>query len=103
MNYEQLKVLVQALGVIVALVLTYVVKPLIDSKVSKTEQEKLVTYIKAGVECAEQIFDTGLGQEKKAYVMNYVKELMGTYINLELSDKQLSDLIESFVWELKND
>lgn len=103
MTYEQMEILIKALGVLVCLAITFIIKPIIDSKVSQTEQEKLEAYIKAGVECAEQIFGSGLGQEKKAYVMNYIKDFLGTYIKLELTDKQISDLVESFVWELKHD
>ena len=53
---EQLEVLVKALAVLLGLVITFVIKPFIDSKISQTEQAKLIEYIKIGVRCAEQIY-----------------------------------------------
>lgn len=103
MTYEQMELLIKALGVITALIITYVIKPLIDSKISLAEQEKLQKYIKAGVECAEQIFKTpGMGAEKKTYVMDYVSTLMHDKVNLDLTESQISDLIEAYVYEVKN-
>ena len=43
---EQLEVLVKALAVLLGLVFTFVIKPFIDSKISQTEQAKLIEYIK---------------------------------------------------------
>jgi len=101
MTYEQMELLVKALGVVMALIITFVIKPLIDSRVSQTELQKLESYIKAGVKCAEQIFNTDEGQKKKEFVMEYVSELIGNSVKMEISPAMLSDLIEAFVYEVK--
>ena len=85
---EQLEVLVKALAVLLGLVFTFVIKPFIDSKISQTEQAKLIEYIKIGVRCAEQIYTPEEWNKKKNYV---------------LTEKELATLIEGFVFELKKE
>lgn len=101
MTYEQIEIIVRCLGVLVALFITFVIKPLIDSKVSATEQEKLFKYIKKGVECANQIFDPEQCQEKKAYVLDYISDILEKNVHLELSYKEIDILVEGFVKEVK--
>ena len=100
---EQLEVLVKALAVLLGLVLTFVIKPFIDSKISQTEQAKLIEYIKIGVRCAEQIYTPEEWNKKKNYVLEYVTEIMNEKLNIRLTEKELSTLIEGFVFELKKE
>lgn len=101
MTYEQMEILVKALGVIMSLVITFVIKPYIDSKVSATEQAKLENYIKTGVRCAEQIFTPEQWAEKKQYVIDYVAGLLGNVVKLDLTPEEIDSLIEGFVYEVK--
>lgn len=101
MTYEQLEILVKALGVLVGLIITFVIKPYIDSKVSATEQAKLENYIKVGVRCAEQIFLPEQWMAKKQYVYDYVKGIIGSLVKINLTDDELDTLIEGFVQEVK--
>lgn len=101
MSYEQLEILVKALGVLVALVVTFVIKPYIDSKITVDEQEKLLRYIETGVRCAEQLFTPEEWQEKKAYVVNYVGEVLNNLVHIELTPIELDTLIEGIVHEVK--
>ena len=93
---EQLEVLVKALEVILGLVITFVIKPFIDSKISQTEQAKLIEYIKIGVRCAEQIYTPEEWNKKKNYVLEYVTEIMNEKLNIKLTQNELSTLIEGF-------
>lgn len=102
MTYEQMEIIVKALGVIVALIMTFVIKPYINSKISATEQAKLENYIKIAVRCAEQIFTQEQWAQKKEYVTNYIKSILGKLVNIELTDDELDNLIEGFVYEVKH-
>ena len=82
---EQLEVLVKALAVLLGLVITFVIKPFIDSKISQTEQAKLIEYIKIGVRCAEQIYTPEEWNKKKNYVLEYVTEIMNENLNIKLT------------------
>lgn len=100
MNYEQIEILVKALAVLVGLIITFVIKPYINSKISASEQETLINYIKIGVRCAEQIYTKEQWAKKKEYVMGYVTDIMKEKLNITLTEKELSTLIEGFVYEL---
>lgn len=101
MTVEQLTILVRALAIVLGLIATYIIKPYIDSKISQTEQETLKKYIEMGVRCAQQIYTPEEWEQKKSYVMGYVKDIMKEKLKIELSDKEISTLIESAVYELK--
>lgn len=100
---EQLEVLTRALAVLLGIVFTFVIKPYIDSKVSQSEQAKLIEYIRIGVRCAEQIYTPEEWNKKKNYVLEYVTEIMNEKLNIKLNEKELSTLIEGFVFELKKE
>jgi len=101
MTYEQLEILLKALGVLMSLVITFVIKPYIDSKISQTEQEQLLKYIETGVRCAEQIYTPEEWKLKKSYVENYVLDILSNLVHLDLTDKELDTLIEGMVHEVK--
>lgn len=100
MNYEQLEILVKALGVLVGLVITFVVKPYIDSKVSKDKQAQLKEYIEIGVRCAEQIFSAEEAKKKKDYVLSYCSNKIAE-LGTKVSAEELDVLIEAMVNQIK--
>ena len=76
---------------IVAVITTFLI-PYLKAKVAKIKN-----WVKVAVEAAEMIYNgTGRGAEKKAYVLNYLKE-KGYTLDLDSID----NLIESAVLELK--
>lgn len=101
MSYEQLEIILKAIAVLISLVITLIIKPLIDSKISITRQEELKKYIEVAVRCAEQIYTRDEWAEKKQYVLNFVTELLQTHINLELTPEEVNTLIEGIVFEVK--
>jgi len=105
MSYEQLEILVKALGVLVGLIITLVIKPYIDSKVSATEQAKVENYIKIAVRCAEQIYTVDQWKEKKEYVLNYTLDLINdcNLVDVKLTTADIENLIEGMVYAVKKE
>lgn len=88
--------IVEALIGLIAAVITCVVIPLIRSKVTNAQFEKIKMYVGIAVKAAEQIYvGNGRGAEKKKYVVEYLEKL-GLKIDAETLDK----LIEAAVFDL---
>ena len=88
--------IVEALIGLIAAVITCVVIPLIRSKVTDAQFEKIKMYVSIAVKAAEQIYvGNGRGTEKKQYVVEYLEKL-GLKIDAETLDK----LIEAAVFDL---
>ena len=102
MTFEQLEIIVKAIGVVIALIVTFIIKPLIESKLSETELHKLENYVRIAVRCAEQIYDPEEWKLKKLYVLEYASGLLGDKVDLELTQEQLDTLIEGLVNEVKH-
>ena len=95
--------IVEALSSLIAAVFTCVVIPLIRSKVTTAQFEKIKMYVGIAVKAAEQIYvGNGRGTEKKQYVVEYLEKL-GLKIDAETLDKLIEaavfDLPKSFVLE----
>ncbi len=88
--------IMEALIGLIAAVITCVVIPLIRSRVTDAQFEKIKMYVGIAVKAAEQIYvGNGRGAEKKKYVVDYLKKL-GLKIDAETLDK----LIEAAVFDL---
>lgn len=88
--------IVEALISLIAAVFTCVVIPLIRSKVTTAQFEKIKMYVGIAVKAAEQIYvGNGRGTEKKQYVVEYLEKL-GLKVDAETLDK----LIEAAVFDL---
>lgn len=75
--------------------------PFVKSKISAQELEKLSGFILMAVRAAEQIYSSDQNQQKKKYVTEYIKGLIGTKLKIDLSDEQLDAIIEGTVNEVK--
>lgn len=85
-----------AITLIVAVITTFLI-PYLKAKVDAEKFAKIKNWVKAAVEAAEMIYNgTGRGAEKKAYVLNYLKE-KGYTLDLDSID----NLIEFAVLALK--
>lgn len=90
--------IVQALVALVGTIVTIVLIPLIKSKTTAAQQEKINLWVSLAVQAAEQIFTgSGLGAQKKMYVIEY----LATH-GIKLDAEALDVLIEAAVYELKN-
>ena len=78
-------------------VITCVLIPWIKAKLTSEQQAILKAVIRSGVYAAEQIFGTnGIGEEKKQFVLNYLKEK-----GLNVDSQEVLVLLENCVKELK--
>ncbi len=86
-----------ALTLIMAVITTFLI-PYLKTKIDSNKFEKIQTWVKVAVEAAEMIYvGTGRGEEKKAYVIQYLNSKGYT-----LDADSINNLIESAVLELKN-
>ena len=78
-------------------VITCVLIPWIKAKLTSEQQAILKAVIRSGVYAAEQIFGTnGIGEEKKQFVLNYLKEK-----GINVDSQEVLVLLENCVKELK--
>ena len=84
------------LTILFALVTMYVI-PWIKTKVSAEELTEIIKWVKIAVQAAEMIYkESGMGEEKKAYVKTFLKDK-----GIKYDERQIDSLIESAVLELK--
>lgn len=71
--------------------------PYVRSKTTEGERQKIKLYVRMAVQAAEMLFtESGAGQKKKEYVIQYLAEK-----GLKLDGDELDVYIESAVLELK--
>jgi biopolymer transport protein ExbD len=88
----------QAIFILISIIITTVLVPMIKSKTTAEQQQNIESWIKIAVSAAEQLYtQSGQGAEKKAYVVNYLKERGFT-----VDESKLDAMIESAVYQLKN-
>ena len=84
------------IGLAAALITVFLI-PYMKSKYNATQQEEIVTWVEFAVLAAEQLYGSGMGQEKKAYVLEFLRQQGYT-----VDAAQLEVLIEGAVKELLN-
>ncbi len=90
--------IVEAVVAVVCAVVTCVLIPYIKSKTTTEQQKEINAWVKIAVSAAEQIYEgQGRGEEKKAYVLNWLRE-RGITVDAE----KLDALIEAAVYDLTN-
>ena len=83
---------------LIAAIAVAVVIPYIKSLIDANKLEKLLAYAQIGVQAAEMLFkESGMGEAKKQYVIDYLKSK-----GYELDVTELDVVIESAVLEMKN-
>lgn len=88
--------IVEAVVAVVCAVVTCVLIPYIKSKTTTEQQKEINAWVKIAVAAAEQIFKgSGRGEEKKQYVIAWLKERGFT-----VDEAELDALIEAAVYEL---
>ena len=81
---------------LLAAIFTTVVIPYIKSKTTAQQQAEINAWVKIAVSAAEQIYNgSGRGPEKKAYVLEWLKQR-------GIDEAKLDAMIESAVYELKS-
>ena len=81
--------IIEAVAALIGVIVTCVLIPFIKSKTTASQQAEINAWVKIAVSAAEQIFKgSGRGEEKKQYVIAWLKE------------NELDALIEAAVYEL---
>ena len=90
--------ILEAVAALAATIFTVVVVPYIRSKTTAQQQNEVNAWVKIAVSAAEQIFNgSGRGAEKKAYVLEWLKQR-----GITVDEAKLDAMIESAVYELKS-
>ena len=90
--------IIQAVFALIAAVITVIVIPYIKSKTTAQQQAEINAWVKFAVSAAEQIYNgSGRGPEKKAYVLECLKQR-----GITVDEAKLDAMIESAVYELKS-
>ncbi|MHB1154624.1 MAG: phage holin, LLH family [Eubacteriales bacterium] len=89
-------------NIIIALVSTVVsafLIPYIKSRISENNQIKLVKLVQVAVSAAEQIAQLTHSEDKKTYVVDFLKR-KGYFVNTDDIGDEINALIEAAVYDL---
>lgn len=82
-------------------IITYFVIPFIKSSISEKQLAQYKEWAKLAVKTAEMLWkETGHGEDKKAYVVNFLNEMFNKN-KITITAEQLEVLIEAAVKEMK--
>ena len=88
--------IVEAVAAALCAVVTCVLVPYIKSKTTAEQQKEINAWVKIAVSAAEQIYvGSGRGEEKKAYVLEWLRAH-----GVTVDDEKLDAMIEAAVYEL---
>lgn len=91
------RIVLALIGLCSAIITGFVV-PLIKSKLNSEQEKLLQVMINCAVSAAEQLFkESGMGAEKKQYVLNWLTEN-----GVNIDDSRLDAMIESAVYALSH-
>ena len=86
----------EAVAALIAALITAFVSPYIKSKTTAEQQKEINAWVKIAVAAAEQIYvGSGRGEEKKAYVIDWLRSH-----GITVDEEKLEALIEAAVYEL---
>lgn len=93
---EALMQLTKSIITLLGLFITYKVIPILREKIKKDNLDNIYFWVDIAVNAAEQIYSkSGLGNEKKKYVLKFLQEK-----DLDIDEKDLDILIEAAVAEI---
>ena len=86
--------------IVIILISTYVI-PWLKVKCGAENMNIVMGYIAYAVRCAEQIYTPDEWKEKKAFVMEYMLNIINNVVKIDMTVEQLDVLIEGMVNEVK--
>lgn len=90
--------IIEAVFALAAAVITAIVIPYIKSRTTAQQQAEINAWVKIAVSAAEQIYTgSGRGEEKKAYVLNWLAEH-----GITMDEDRINALIEAAVYDLNH-
>lgn len=91
-------IIIEAVFALIAAVITAIIIPYIKSRTTAQQQEQINTWVRIAVSAAEQIYTgSGRGEEKKAYVISWLREH-----GVTVDESKLDAMIEAAVYDLKS-
>ncbi len=100
---EIITLIVKIIFALISVTLTSFVIPYLRTLTEKNMDARLTNFLKDSVRAAEQtIKGSGKGEEKKAKVLQAASEWLKKY-SIELSEQELSDMIESLVFAMNHE
>ena len=99
MQIDLTQIILAVITLIFGLISRYAI-PYAKSKLNRDQMELLRIAVKTAVYAADQLYHSDQGQEKKAYVINLLKE-QGYIVDPEKIEPTMDALIEAMVKELK--
>lgn len=94
--FEAIKIVVM----VAVLVITRYLVPWIREKIGADKMMEIEKWVRFAVLKAQQVMQSATGEDKKAYVTEFLKQLLIAK-NISLSDEQLEVLIEAAVKQMK--
>lgn len=94
--FEVIKIVVM----VAVLVITRYLVPWIREKIGADKMMEIEKWVRFAVLKAQQVMQSATGEDKKAYVTEFLKQLLIAK-NISLSDEQLEVLIEAAVKQMK--
>lgn len=90
--------IIEAVFALIAAIITAIIIPYIKSRTTAQQREEINAWIKIAVSAAEQIYKgQGRGEEKKAYVLEWLRAH-----SITVDEAKLDALIEAAVHELNS-
>lgn len=92
--------IVKIIVMVAALLIAHYLVPWIKDKIGADKLAEIEKWTRYAVEKAQQVYWAESGQDRKAYVTEFLKQLLISK-NISISDEQLDVLIEAAVKEMK--
>ena len=90
--------IIQIVIALLGAMVTYAVIPYIKSKTTLAQQKEIMEYVSIAVTAAEQIYNgSGRGKEKKAYVIQWLKDR-----GIVVDEEKIDAMIESAVHNMNS-
>lgn len=100
MNETIFKIIIMFIPILGTILTSFVI-PYIKEKIGNEKLTKYKEWAMNAVQCAEMIFtEKGMGEEKKAYVVNFLNEMFNKN-KIVITTEQIEVLIESCVKQMK--
>lgn len=100
MDSEIMQIVLDTIIAIAVILISRYIIPAIQNSTNNVVITQLSEWVKVAVYATEQIMKSNSGEEKKQYVLNFIKELLESE-NINLTDGEINILIEAAVRELK--
>ena len=90
-----MQALLEALAALVAVLITGFLIPCLKAHADAEKQATVLQWVDAAVAAAEQLYEAGQGEEKKAYVVSWLADC-----GIDISGIDLDAIIEAAVYEV---